>query len=85
MLAKAAAQRQEEGSKPKGRSSVMEETAKATEEPQPQPGDELPTPEDNRAPVPLGPLGPPQVMSQELIRGLAEATSNVAFGKTLSG
>ena len=77
-------QRQEEESAPKGQSGVVE-MAKVTDEPEPQPEDEPSTPEDNRTPTLLGPLGPPQVMSQELIRGLVEAISNIAFGQTLSG
>ena len=86
VLAKAATQRQEEEGAPKDRSGVVKETAPAAEEPKMQPEEEEPpAPEDNRAPVPLGPLGPPQVMSQELIQGLAEATSNVAFGQMLLG
>ena len=86
MLAKAATQRQEEEGTPKDQSGVVKGTVPAAEEPKMQPEEEEPpTPEDNRAPVPLGPSGPPQVMSQELIRGLAEVTSNVAFGQMLSG
>ena len=86
VLAKAATQRQEEESAPKDRSGVVKKTAQVTEKPKTQPEEEEPpTPEDNRAHVPLGPSGPPQVMSQELIRGLAEATSNMAFGQTLLG
>ena len=67
MLAKAATQRQEEESVPKGQSGVGEKTAQVAEEPEAQPENEPPTPEDDRAPVLLGPLGVPQVMSQELI------------------
>ena len=48
--------------------------------------------QEGRAPPPIPPTaplgepsGPPQMMSQELIQGLAEATSRVAFGATISG
>ena len=86
VLAKATTQRQEEEGAPKDRSGVVKETAPAAEEPKMQlEEEEPPTPEDNRAPVPLGPSGLSQVMSQELIWGLAEATSNVAFGQMLLG
>ena len=70
MLAKAETQRQEEENIPKGWSGAVEETAQAAEEPKMQPDEEPPTPEDNRAPVLLGPLGPLQVMSQELLEAL---------------
>ena len=43
---------------------------------------------EDRPPVPLignPPSPPPQMMSKALIHGLAEATSNIIFGSTISG
>ena len=53
--------------------------------------DVTPVQEGGGAPLPIPPMaplgepsGPPQMMSQELIQGLAKATSRVAIGATIS-
>ena len=55
-----------------------------------QPEEQLLDPDqgEDRPPVPPisnPPSPPPQMMSQALIHGLAEAISNIAFGSTISG